>query len=237
MKCYSISEQIRGIINTARIPIYNQTGVPINALIQNLQKLIPVLEQYNPNYANYIKNNIPILKNNDDSLNPYQFGGIVCILGILERELNSQSVLAKNSIHTYNDIKVFIGHGHNLLWSRIALFLSDILKIKPCYFEDENRCGKIIPSEIERFVNDPSIKLAIFTLMKEVQTKDGWLPRQNVIDEAARFSTRLGRENVLLIVENGVIIPSNLQGIVYIEYTNDEEAIVLKIKDFIQSKF
>ena len=77
MKCYSISEQIRGIINTARIPIYNQTGAPINALIQNLQKLIPVLEQYNPNYANYIKNNIPILKNNDNSLNPYQFGGIV----------------------------------------------------------------------------------------------------------------------------------------------------------------
>lgn len=49
MKCYSISELIRGIINTARIPIYNQTGVPINALIQNLQKLIPVLKQYYKN--------------------------------------------------------------------------------------------------------------------------------------------------------------------------------------------
>ena len=97
------------------------------------------------------------------------------------------------------------------------------MKIKPRYFEDENRCGDIIPEEIEKFVNDPNIKLGIFTLMKELDSSEGHLPRQNVVDEAARFSTKLGRERVLLIVEEGIQPPTNLSGIVYLSYKGDDE--------------
>lgn len=127
---------------------------------------------------------------------------------------------------------IFIGHGHHLLWARIGLYLCDILNLKPRYFEDNDRTSEIVPLEIEKFVDDESIKFAIMTLMNEDETKENKsIPRQNVIDEAARFSTKLGRNRVILVVEKGVTIPSNLQGIIFIEFNNDGEAVLLKIKN------
>lgn len=142
--------------------------------------------------------------------------------------------LIPDKIANLIDIIRIKGNGHNLIWARIGLYLSDILKIKPRYFEDENRCGDITPEEIEKFVNDPNIKLGIFTLMKELDSSEGHLPRQNVVDEAARFSTKLGREHVLLIVEEGIQPPTNLSGIVYLSYKGDDEGLMLKIKDFVE---
>lgn len=227
-------EQIRGTIN-AGIPQHRQNpSIPIDLFIQNLRILNTEIKDYNLYYSEQIQNNISRLINNNGSINPYQFGEISSILRILKNEIDNLSMNNPSICYTNNKTEIFIGHGHNLIWARIGLYLSDVLKIKPRYFEDENRCGDIIPEEIEKFVNDTNIKLGIFTLMKELDSSEGNLPRQNVVDEAARFSTKLGRERVLLIVEEGVQIPSNLSGIVYVQYKGDEEGLILKIKDFIE---
>lgn len=227
-------EQIRGTIN-AGIPQHRQNpSIPIDLFIQNLRILNTEIKDYNLYYSEQIQNNISRLINNNGSINPYQFGEISSILRILKNEIDNSPMNSRSINCTNNQTEIFIGHGHNLIWARIGLYLSDILKIKPRYFEDENRCGDIIPDEIEKFVNDPNIKLGIFTLMKEIESDEGDMPRQNVVDEAARFSTKLGRERVLLIVEDGVQIPSNLSGIVRIQYKDDEEGLMLKIKDFIE---
>lgn len=227
-------EQIRGTIN-AGIPQHRQNpSIPIDLFIQNLRILNTEIKDYNLYYSEQIQNNISRLINNNGSINPYQFGEISSILRILKNEIDNSPMNSPSINYTNNQTEIFIGHGHNLIWARIGLYLSDILKIKPRYFEDENRCGDIIPDEIEKFVNNPNIKLGIFTLMKEIESDEGDMPRQNVVDEAARFSTKLGRERVLLIVEDGVQIPSNLSGIVRIQYKDDEEGLMLKIKDFIE---
>lgn len=226
-------EQIRGTIN-AGIPQYRQNPrIPIDLFIQNLRILNTEIKDYNLYYSEQIQNNISRLINNDGSINPYQFGEISSILRILKNEIDNSPMNSQSINYTNNQTEIFIGHGHNLIWARIGLYLSDVMKIKPRYFEDENRCGQIIPEEIEKFVNDSNIKLGIFTLMKELDSSEGRLPRQNVVDEAARFSTKLGRERVLLIVEEGVQPPTNLSGIVYLSYKGDDEGLMLKIKDFV----
>lgn len=53
-------------------------------------------------------------------------------------------------------------------------------------------------------------------------TKDGGRhARQNVIHEVGFFQGRLGRSKVVLVVEKGVEIPSNLSGLFYLEYEKD----------------
>lgn len=233
--CIQLLEQIRGVINTNALPVHDQYGVPVNRFVRNLSELLQELASYNNYYFLRLQTIITNLKNNNGTLNPYKLGEVTCLLNIIKNELDNNFKYAQNNNAVQQKtLNIFIGHGHNLLWARIALYISDVLKIKPRYFEDENRCGEIIPCEIEKFVNDINIRLGIFILLKEIKSEDGYLPRQNVIDEAARFSTKLGRERVLLIVEEGVKIPSNLSGIVYLEYKNDIEGILPKIKDFIE---
>lgn len=140
-----------------------------------------------------------------------------------------------NNIDKYisQDNCIFIGHGRNLLWTRIALYIIDKLKIQPIYYESESRVGNYVNQEIETFVNNPNIKLAIITMMKEDELKSGeFYPRQNTVDEAARFSQKLGKDKVAIIVEEGVTIPSNLQGIDIVKYDNNIDAIFHKINEF-----
>lgn len=227
-------EQIRGTINAGVPQFRNTTSIPIDLFIQSLRTLNLEIRDYNSYYSDQIQNSISHLINYNGSINPYQFGAISSLLRIIKNEIDNSSMHSQVISNTNNQTEIFIGHGHNLIWARIGLYLSDILKIKPRYFEDENRCGDIIPEEIEKFVNDPNIKLGIFTLMKELDSSEGHLPRQNVVDEAARFSTKLGRERVLLIVEEGIQPPTNLSGIVYLSYKGDDEGLMLKIKDFVE---
>ncbi len=227
-------EQIRGTINAGIPQFRNNTSIPIDLFIQSLRTLNSEIRDYNLYYSDQIQNSISHLINYNGLINPYQFGATSSLLRIIKNEIDNSSMNSQFINYTNNQTEIFIGHGHNLIWARIGLYLSDVLKIKPRYFEDENRCGDIIPDEIEKFVNDPNIKLGIFTLMKEIESDEGDMPRQNVVDEAARFSTKLDREHVLLIVEDGVQIPSNLSGIVRIQYKDDEEGLMLKIKDFIE---
>lgn len=39
--------------------------------------------------------------------------------------------------------------------------------------------------------------------------------RQNVVYEAGYFMGKLGRERVIMLVDNGIELPSDLQGVVY----------------------
>lgn len=245
-ECLEIAERIRNVINNPTTTRFNNYGIitktqnrgpSLDLFIQKLYELTPLAKEYSLNLSEQIKLNISILKEPNGGLNPFQFGGIINLLHLLRKELDGKiSNVANKPVPKENkQIQIFIGHGHHLIWARIGLFLSDILNIKPRYFEDSNKCSSIIPEEIDNFVNDSNIKMGIFTLMKEIQSKDGkWLPRPNVIDEAARFATKLGKDRVILVVENGVEIPSNLQGILYLPFDGDEDGLVLKIKDKIE---
>ena len=79
----------------------------------------------------------------------------IAILNSLRKGIFDDFIELKKDIELseITNYSVFIGHGHNLLWARIGLYLSDRLQLKPKYFEDSNRTSKIIPSEIEKFVN------------------------------------------------------------------------------------
>ena len=54
--------------------------------------------------------------------------------------------------------------------------------------------------------------------------------RQNVVFEAGYFIGRLGRENVAILVDKGIEIPSDLQGVVYTGTDSWEFGLLKELK-------
>ena len=78
---------------------------------------------------------------------------------------------------------------------------------------------------------------AVIVMTRDDEIKDGGLrARQNVVHELGFFQGKFGRRNVVLLVEGGVELFSNISGIVYIGFdrANIEgafESLRLEIED------
>lgn len=156
---------------------------------------------------------------------------IAKLKGILEYEQDTNVIERSN----LRDFKIFIGHGHNMLWARLALYLLEELNIKSEYYESECRTGISIDETIDCFSKDSDIKFAILTLMKEDVTIDGHeRARQNVIHELGIFRDKLGSKKVAIILEKGLEKPSNIDGIEYIEYSGDVCSVLFKLEKMLK---
>lgn len=119
-------------------------------------------------------------------------------------------------------MKIFITHGHNdVAKLKIKDYLATQLSHKPVILgEQPGRQGLTIIEALEQF--SKGCEFALILLTGEDMTKDGGLrARQNVVHEAGYFQGCLGREKVVLIVQEGIEIPSNLSGLFCLQYKND----------------
>lgn len=122
---------------------------------------------------------------------------IAKLRGIYELQTSTGDLIATEC----RDFNVFIGHGHHLLWTRVALHLLEDYNIKSVYYENQCRVDVSIDDTIEEFLQNNKIKFAIFTLMKEDETADSnKRARQNVIHELGIFRSRLNSKRVAMIV-------------------------------------
>jgi len=125
--------------------------------------------------------------------------------------------------------KIFIVHGHNgELLQKTARLLTQ-LRLDPIILHEQANKGQTI---IEKFEANSDVSYAIILATADDEGRK--LPdseearklteglstraRQNVVFEMGYFIGRLGRGNVCTIVETGVELQSDIQGIVYVEY-------------------
>ena len=122
----------------------------------------------------------------------------------IKEEMSEKDEKLSEDVHTdssYQNNKVFVVHGLE------AIILS----------EQANK-GKTI---IEKFEENSDVGAAIclFTgddIGKEKsEAVEKQRARQNVVYEAGYFMGKLGRERVIMLVDNGIELPSDLQGVVY----------------------
>ncbi|APX99917.1 TIR domain-containing protein [Lacinutrix venerupis] len=116
--------------------------------------------------------------------------------------------------------KVFIVHGHN---NEVKLDVARTLEklgLSPIILHEQPNSGKTI---IEKFEDYADVGFAIVLLTdddlgkakKEEQLNTR--ARQNVILELGYFIGKLGRERVCPLYANGVELPSDLSGVLYVE--------------------
>lgn len=114
--------------------------------------------------------------------------------------------------------KVFIVHGHNGELKEAVARVIERQGIKPIILSEQVNRGATIIEKIEAN-SDVNGAICLFTsddLGKgKNESTDNPRARQNVVFEAGFFIGRLGRENVVLISDESIELPSDIQGVVY----------------------
>lgn len=116
--------------------------------------------------------------------------------------------------------KVFIVHGHdNGLKEEIARFIEK-LGLEVIILHEQANNGNTIIEKFEKNANEIGYAIILYTPCdKGFSSKDGeGRARQNVIFEHGFFIGKLGRKYVAAIKKDNVEVPSDLSGILYIEY-------------------
>jgi predicted nucleotide-binding protein len=117
--------------------------------------------------------------------------------------------------------RVFLVHGHNEAALQSCARFVERLELPLTVLREEPNQGRTI---IEKFLDYADAGFAIVLLTADDrggpinQTYDEQLPRarQNVIFELGFFVGKLGRERVCALYQEGVEVPSDYQGVVFI---------------------
>jgi len=153
-------------------------------------------------------------------------------------ELNDDLNIGKNKIKSstkeFKSKEVFIVHGQNEgIKNTVARYIEQ-LELKPIILHEQPNKGRTI---IEKFEDYSDVSFAIVLLTaddfgcdKESYKSNNWenRARQNVIFELGFFFGKLGRQKVCALYEEGVKIPSDVDGIIYISFKDNWEIKVAR---------
>ena len=135
---------------------------------------------------------------------------------MLEKDEESEKTAHTTLSHQNN--KVFVVHGHDEALKEKVARLLEKQGLEAIILSEQANKGKTI---IEKFEENSDVGAAIclFTgddIGKEKsEAVEKQRARQNVVYEAGYFMGKLGRERVIMLVDNGIELPSDLQGVVY----------------------
>lgn len=121
---------------------------------------------------------------------------------------------------------VFLVHGRNLvIRDQIHLFLSEELGLPVRVMSAEAQAGRALAEKFEEIASQCSFAVFLLTADDECRFPDGTTlhrARQNVILEIGYFWGALGRRNkVALLVDPAIDMPSDIEGVGWIELTSD----------------
>lgn len=154
-------------------------------------------------------------------------GRIQNCITILKRLVKKLPLIdEEQSIQGYNTIdrtyynRTFIVHGHNEAKKfEIARFIENDLKRKTVILHEQANKGRTI---IEKFEDYSAVDFAValwtaddFGRVKAAK-EDSHRARQNVIFETGFFIGKIGRQNVIVLYEDGIEIPSDYSGVIFI---------------------
>lgn len=114
--------------------------------------------------------------------------------------------------------KVFIVHGHDNALKQEVARMVEKQGLETIILSEQANRGKTIIEKFEEH-SDVGAAICLFTGDDYGKAKDATSEnlraRQNVVFEAGYFMGKLGRENVVLIANPDIEIPSDLKGVVY----------------------
>jgi len=127
-----------------------------------------------------------------------------------------------NASPSLNSRKVFIVHGHdNEAKEGTARFL-ERLGLQPIVLHEQPSFGRTVIEKFEIYSGDIAFAVVLLTpddvgALATAPTNLKSRARQNVIMELGFFIGRLGRTRVCALHKGGVDLPSDYQGVIYVE--------------------
>ena len=142
------------------------------------------------------------------------------ILKIIEDENKDSINLIENEIG-----KVFIVHGHNEERKETVAQLLRSLGLEVIILHEQPNLGRTI---IEKLIHHSNVNYAVILLTSDDvgrsnnETELKKRSRQNVILELGYFIGKLGRSKVCTLYEEGIELPSDYLGVLYIPFGNSD---------------
>lgn len=133
------------------------------------------------------------------------------------------TIKVTNAISHKDNHNVFIVHGHNIAVQQSVARTLEKLGLNPIILHEQPNAGKTI---IEKFESNSNVGFAIILLTDDDEGKlktDVDLKsraRQNVVLELGYFIGKLGRDRVLPLHTEGVELPSDIHGLLYVPIDN-----------------
>lgn len=126
---------------------------------------------------------------------------------------------------SFDSKKVFIVHGHNETVKQTVARTLESIGLTPIILAEQPDKGRTVIEKFENEGNDVGFAVVLLTAddkgRKNYARKWQDRARQNVVFEMGYFMALLGRERVLLLLQDGVEEPSDLKGVVYTPLDKD----------------
>ncbi|MGW5141910.1 TIR domain-containing protein [Nocardia beijingensis] len=129
---------------------------------------------------------------------------------------------------------IFIIHGHDKARKlEVARLVAGLTGNEPVILQDQVSGGKTLIEKFEKFANNASFAIALATADDEGKAYKDSGPhrpraRQNVIFEWGYFCAAIGRDRVALLYDDGVELPSDVNGIVMIKLEGDWKITLMR---------
>lgn len=128
--------------------------------------------------------------------------------------------------------EVFIVHGHSETAKSQLKNLLSALGLQPIILSEQTHRGRTIIEELEHYSTTSAFAFVLMTpddIAGDHDAKSTRRARQNVILELGWFMARLGRENVILLSQGEIELPSDILGILYLRFKTDVHEVAAEI--------
>lgn len=118
-------------------------------------------------------------------------------------------------------LSIFLSHGKNALWQQVAEYIEQKLAHEVVEYTEAISQGRVAIQKLEQQTEECAFAIIVLTTDDDM-TAGSERPREKIIHEIGYCQGTFGRENVLVLKQNGVEEFSDLAGIVYIPFAGND---------------
>lgn len=199
------------------------TGSSIEPLLPRYESLIEKLEsQFDGLFDDLPSLPLPKSLGTNGSENLYKRDSILPLIGNLDYvlEVYSNMRIGEKTEKVKKANRIFISHGRSNEWRKLQAYLEKDLEHQTLELAQEANLGRTILQKLSEEAQKCSIAVIVMTGDDLTDDKEV-RARENVMHEIGFFQGFYGLNNVVLLHESGVNIPSNIHGLVYIPFAKD----------------
>jgi len=117
--------------------------------------------------------------------------------------------------------EIALGHGGSEDWRELHYALTSKHGFVLREFDSEPTAGRLIRDVVAGLAARSTAAIVVLTQAFTLEG-GGYLPRMNVVHEVGYFQAKLGWDRVIVLIEEGIEPPSNLQGTLHIRFASGQ---------------